>query len=79
MMCDAFTIVAPFWNIDDRVQRTLMDRFYTGLAARQSRDEALRQAKLALRTAPGTADFLFWAPVILSGSASPLPASLFEK
>jgi CHAT domain-containing protein len=75
----ARTFVAPFWNIDDRVQRTLMDRFYAGLASRQSRDDALRQAKLALRAAPQTADFLFWAPVILSGSTSPLPASLFEK
>ncbi|HET6956820.1 MAG TPA: CHAT domain-containing tetratricopeptide repeat protein, partial [Vicinamibacterales bacterium] len=31
----ARTFVAPFWNIDDRVQRTLMDRFYTGLAESQ--------------------------------------------
>ncbi|HMF97097.1 MAG TPA: CHAT domain-containing tetratricopeptide repeat protein [Vicinamibacterales bacterium] len=75
----ARTFVAPFWNIDDRVQRTLMDHFYTALAASQSRDEALRQAKLALRASPATADFLLWAPVILSGSVSPLPASLFEK
>ena len=75
----AQTFVAPLWNIEDRVQRRLMERFYAGLATGQSRAEALRRAKLALRSSPATRDVLYWAPVILSGSASPLPASLFQR
>jgi CHAT domain-containing protein/tetratricopeptide (TPR) repeat protein len=75
----ARTFVAPLWNIEDRVQRGLMDRFYGALASGASRAEALRRAKLALRAAPGTHDFLYWAPVILSGSASPLPPALFKR
>ena len=35
-------------------------------------------AKLQLRRSPATSSFLYWAPVILSGSASALPASLFH-
>ena len=35
-------------------------------------------AKLQLRRSPATSSFLYWAPVILSGSASALPASLFS-
>ena len=61
------------------VQRTLMTRFYSGLAAGQTRAEALRRAKLQLRRSPATSSFLYWAPVILSGSASALPTSLFHQ
>jgi CHAT domain-containing protein len=75
----AQTFVAPLWNIEDRAERTLMERFYHALAAGQSRAEALRRAKLAVRSVPATHDFLYWAPVIMSGSAAPLPASLFQQ
>jgi CHAT domain-containing protein/tetratricopeptide (TPR) repeat protein len=75
----ARSFVAPLWNVDDRVQRTLMERFYTQLAAGKTRAEALREAKLSLRRVPATASFLQWAPVILSGSASALPPALFRR
>ena len=75
----ARSFVAPLWNVDDRVQRTLMERFYTQLAAGKTRTEALREAKLSLRRTPATASFLQWAPVILSGSASALPPALFRR
>jgi CHAT domain-containing protein/tetratricopeptide (TPR) repeat protein len=74
----ARTFVAPLWNVEDGVQRTLMKRFYTGLAAGQTRADALRHAKLEIRQSPATSSFLYWAPVILSGSASALPRSLFR-
>ena len=74
----ARTFVAPLWNVEDGVQRTLMERFYTGLAAGQTRADALRHAKLQIRQSPATSSFLYWAPVILSGSASALPPSLFR-
>jgi CHAT domain-containing protein/tetratricopeptide (TPR) repeat protein len=75
----AKTFVAPLWNVDDRVQRTLMEHFYSALAVGQTRADAMRQAKLSLRESSATGNFLYWAPVILSGSASALPASLFRR
>jgi CHAT domain-containing protein len=74
----ARTFVAPLWNVRDDVQRTVMKQFYAGLAAGKSRGDALRSAKLQLRQSPATRSFLYWAPVILSGSAAALPPSLFE-
>lgn len=78
LIAGARTFVAPLWNVEDGVQRRLMKRFYSGLAAGESRADALRQAKLALRRAPATSSFLYWAPVILSGDSRPLPMSLFR-
>jgi CHAT domain-containing protein/tetratricopeptide (TPR) repeat protein len=75
----ARSFVAPLWNVDDRVQRTLMAQFYNGLAMGLTRSEALRRAKLRLRASPATSSFLYWAPVILSGSASALPPALFRQ
>jgi CHAT domain-containing protein len=73
------TFVAPLWNVEDSVQRRLMRHFYEGLAAGETRADALRQAKLSLRRSTGTHSFLYWAPVILSGSPATLPPSLFSK
>ena len=70
------SFVAPLWNVDDHVQRLLMDAFYSALARGADRAEALRRAKLAIRRARATDTFLYWAPVILSGASGPLPASL---
>ena len=78
IVAGAQAFVAPLWNVDDRVQRSLMAHFYRALARGQTRADALREAKLALRRSPDTRSFLYWAPVILSGSASPLPQSLFR-
>jgi CHAT domain-containing protein len=75
----ARSFVAPLWNVEDRVQRTLMARFYSGLAMGLTRSDALRRAKLQLRGSPATSSFLYWAPVILSGSASALPPGLFRQ
>jgi CHAT domain-containing protein len=75
----ARTFVAPLWNVDDRVERVLMRRFDQGLAAGLSRGDALRRAKLGIRRTPATRAFLYWAPVILSGEAGPLPASAFAR
>ena len=72
------SFVAPLWNVEDRVQRRLMKRFYEGLASGEARADALRRAKLLVRRTPATNSFLYWAPVILSGSPGPLPASLFR-
>ena len=71
------TFVAPLWKINDAAERKLMDRFYRELSLGKGRAQALRQAQLELLKAPATASFLTWAPVILSGSAAPLPRYLF--
>jgi CHAT domain-containing protein len=56
-----------------------MDRFYREVSLGKGRAHALRQAKLELLKTPATASFQAWAPVILSGSATPLPRYLFAR
>ena len=73
------TSVAPLWKVDDSSQQKLMARFYRELSAGKGRAEALREAQLQLLKNPRTANFLQWAPVILSGDPGPLPRSLFGK
>jgi CHAT domain-containing protein/tetratricopeptide (TPR) repeat protein len=72
------TFVAPLWNVEDQVQRRLMKQFYGELAAGRTRGEALRHAKQALRRSAATRSFLYWAPVIMSGSAEAVPDSIFH-
>jgi CHAT domain-containing protein len=73
------TFVAPLWKIADATQLALMDRFYKELSTGTDRAESLRQAQLQLIRNTGTASFLHWAPVILSGDPSPLPQELFAR
>lgn len=73
----ANTFVAPLWNVSDSTERALMVRFYKELSLGRGRADALRLAMLqALRT-PEQKNFLYWAPVILSGDPAPLPKQLF--
>jgi CHAT domain-containing protein len=73
------TFVAPLWKIADSTQLALMDRYYKELSTGTDRAESLRQAQLQLLRNPGTASFLHWAPVILSGDPAPLPQVLFAR
>jgi CHAT domain-containing protein len=73
------TLVAPVWNIADKAQVKLVDEFYAALSHGDRRAEALRKAKLALLRNSETSSFLYWAPVILTGDASPMPRSLFVR
>ena len=52
------TFVAPLWNVEDGVQRRFMKRFYEGLAAGETRADALRRAKLLVRRSQPTNRFL---------------------
>lgn len=79
IVAGANTFVAPLWNVEDAAQRRLMQQFYDALARGASRGDALRRAKLSLRRSPGTSSFLYWAPVILSGSSAPIPPALFRR
>jgi CHAT domain-containing protein len=73
------TFVAPLWKIGDVTEQALMDHFYEELSAGRGRAEALRLAQLQLLKNPRTANFLEWAPVILSGDLDPLPRELFAR
>jgi CHAT domain-containing protein len=73
------TFVAPLWRVADSAQEALMTRFYKELSAGRSRADALRLAKLQLLRKPETSNFLYWAPVILSGDPGPLPVALFLR
>jgi CHAT domain-containing protein len=75
----ARTFVAPLWKVADAPEQALMERFYKELSAGRSRAEALRVAELELLKNPETSNFLYWAPVILSGDPSPLPKSIFAQ
>jgi CHAT domain-containing protein len=75
----ARTFVAPLWNVADTPERALMERFYKELSAGRSRVEALRLAELQLLRNPETSNFLYWAPVILSGDPAQLPNAIFAR
>jgi CHAT domain-containing protein/lipopolysaccharide biosynthesis regulator YciM len=72
------TFVAPVWKVADATQRILMERFYKELSAGTGRAEALRRAQLQIFRNPASGNFLYWAPVILSGEPGPLPPGLFS-
>jgi CHAT domain-containing protein/tetratricopeptide (TPR) repeat protein len=69
----AQSVVTSLWNVSDRTSAETMLRFYTRLAAGDSKSEALRAAKLEyLRR--GESHPSNWAPFILNGNGrSPLP------
>jgi len=71
------TFVAPLWRIADDTQRALMGRFYQELSAGKGRAEALRLAQLQALGNPRTANFLEWAPVVLSGDPGAVPKAWF--
>jgi CHAT domain-containing protein len=68
----AHTFVAPLWSVEDGVQSHLMREFFKRLLNGRSRADALREAKLAIKAKRVNSSFLFWAPVMLSGDATPL-------
>lgn len=80
----ARSLVVSLWRVADTSAATQMAHFYQGLCAGLGRNQALRQAQLALLqpdpTAPALAQLhrhpAFWAPFVLIGDWQPLPALL---
>jgi tetratricopeptide (TPR) repeat protein len=63
----ARSVLASLWKVSDESTSRLMQRFYEGLQAGLSKDEALRNAQLALLADPAFADPFHWAGFVLLG------------
>ncbi|MCP4548136.1 MAG: CHAT domain-containing protein [bacterium] len=60
-------VVAALWPVDDTATATLMESFYTHLAAGRTAAKALHLAREQLRRDPVTAHPFFWAGFVLIG------------
>jgi CHAT domain-containing protein len=66
----ARSVVASLWDVEDAATAHLMEEFYARLRAGVPIDEALRDAKLAMRRGGGTTGRPFyWASFVVSGQA----------
>ena len=65
-------MLVSLWSVDDEATRKLMLVFYQGLKAGRRKDDALREAMLAVRKAPTSARPVFWAAFQVAGDATPL-------
>jgi CHAT domain-containing protein len=61
-------VVASTWNVDSVAARQFMNFFYRALLAGDTVPEAIRQAKIALRTVPGMAHPYYWSAFIAFGA-----------
>jgi CHAT domain-containing protein len=66
------SIVASQWKVDDRATGKLMVDFYRALKAGQRKDEALRQAMLAVKKEPGYSAPFYWAAFQVIGDTAPV-------
>lgn len=68
------SIVMSLWSVDDQSTSLLMRHFYKGLVNGQSKDEALRQAKLDfLKNADEVkSNPFYWSGMIFIGDISPI-------
>jgi CHAT domain-containing protein len=78
LVAGARSLVVSLWNVDDRTTRLLMESFYRNLRKGLAADDALRRAKLALRSRGGGrfAHPYHWAPFVLVGDPD---AASFEQ
>ena len=70
MYAGARSVVASLWNVNDTATAELMKSFYANLKKGQSKDEALRQAKLGLLHGRQVSwrNPYYWAPFVLAGA-----------
>lgn len=74
VMAGAETTVMSLWKVNDLATRDMMIAFYGRLRAGEGASEALRQARLELKTKPGREHPHYWASFIVSGDPSPIVA-----
>ena len=63
----ARSVLASLWPVADESTAALMEAFYRARLAGQTKDEALRQAQMELRSRPEFASPFFWAAFQLVG------------
>jgi len=66
----ADTIVASLWNVNDEAAAEFMARFYRRLKRGESKEEALRQAKLSMAAEERYRNPYYWAAYVLIGDGS---------
>jgi CHAT domain-containing protein/lipopolysaccharide biosynthesis regulator YciM len=68
----AESLVMSLWPISDRVTRTVMTRYYAGLARGEGRGAALRRVQLAMIADPRRHHPFYWAAFIQAGDWTPI-------
>jgi len=68
------SLVTSLWAVNENSTSQIMQNFYENLKQGRSKDQGLRQAKLAyIKANPDTAPY-YWAGFIQIGQTDPLPA-----
>ncbi|MBC7349480.1 MAG: CHAT domain-containing protein [Candidatus Aminicenantes bacterium] len=68
LLAGSQAVISSLWSVNDRSSQELMLQFYRSLLDGQSKDEALRQAKLRMMR-KGKSHPYYWAGYILTGDA----------
>ncbi len=70
----AKSVLSSLWAVDDRSTATIMTDFYVNLKAGQSKNKAIRQAKIDYLNTATLSDRSphYWAPFVLVGDTSPI-------
>lgn len=63
----ASTVIASQWRVEDDATAKLFTEFYESLNRKESRSEALREAKLNLLNNRKTSHPFYWAPFVMFG------------
>jgi len=66
------SVVASQWSVDDAATRKLMVTFYQALKAGKRKDDAMRDAMLAVKATPNLGRPVYWAAFQVCGDATPL-------
>ncbi|MDY0231873.1 MAG: CHAT domain-containing tetratricopeptide repeat protein [Candidatus Saccharicenans sp.] len=71
LLAGSQAVISSLWSVSDRASQELMVEFYKNLLSGQSKDEALRRAKLKMITSSKSHPY-YWAGFILMGNARPI-------
>jgi CHAT domain-containing protein len=76
----ASSVVVSLWDVNDKVTAVLMERFYQGMFHEKlSPSEALRQARIYVRSQPQWQAPYYWAPFVLEGDWHGAGANISRK
>ena len=66
----AKSVVTSLWDVSDQATAEIMVRFYSGLSKGESKQDALRTAKLELMRQRGAEHPAYWAAFVLEGESN---------